>query len=141
MMRTTDPADPEPSSVSGPSSLQLTLDSDPTSPDTLPVPAPACLEPMAPQDLADPQRGASNPELTPHNYLVDYQPVNVSPQSNLELTLDPEPEPVPGPSGVHAELTPLPGPSGVHAELTPLPGPSGFSPAVGDSYYYFDLLL
>ncbi len=121
MTRKTDPADPEPSSVSGPSSLQLTPDSDPTSPDPLPVPSPSCLEPMAPQGLADPQTGASNPELTPHTDLVEYQPVNVSPQSNLELTVDPEPKPVPGPSGVHAELTPL-------------PGPSAFSPAVGESF-------
>lgn len=98
MTRTTDPADPEPSSVSGPSSLQLTPDSDPTSPDPDP-------EPM------DPQPGASNHELPPHTDLVDSQPMNVSRQSSLKLTPDLKQEPVPGPSGLHSELTSLPGPA------------------------------
>ncbi|KTG38820.1 hypothetical protein cypCar_00022576 [Cyprinus carpio] len=111
MTRTTDPADPEPFSVSCPSSLQLTPDNNPTSPDPLSVPPPSSLEPMAPQDLADPQPGASNLELTHHTDQVDSQPVNVSCQSNHELTPDSEPEPAPGPSGLHAALTPLPGPA------------------------------
>ncbi|XP_026140962.1 serine/threonine-protein kinase pim-2-like [Carassius auratus] len=98
MTRTTDPADPEPSSVSGPSSLQLTPDSDPTSPDPDP-------EPM------DPQPGASNHELPPHTDLVDSQPMNVSRQSSLKMTPDLKQEPVPGPSGLHSELTSLPGPA------------------------------
>ncbi|XP_052417175.1 serine/threonine-protein kinase pim-2-like [Carassius gibelio] len=100
MTRTTDPAGPEPSSVSGLSSLQLTPDSDPTSPDPDPDP-----EPM------DPQPGASNHELPPHTDLVDSQPMNVSRQSSLKLTPDLKQEPVPGPSGLHSELTSLPGPA------------------------------
>ncbi|XP_059422963.1 uncharacterized protein LOC132157650 [Carassius carassius] len=100
MTRTTDPTDPEPSSVSGPSSLQLTPDSDPTSPDPDPDP-----------EAMDPRPGASNHELPPHTDLVDSQPVNVSRQSSLKLTPDLKQEPVPGPSGLHSELTSLLGPA------------------------------
>ncbi|KAL0173120.1 hypothetical protein M9458_033431, partial [Cirrhinus mrigala] len=110
MILTTDTADPEPSSVSDPSSLKLTPDSNPTSTEPLPVPGPSSLEPVAPQDVVDPQPGASNPELSPHTDLVDSQPVYVSCQSNLETTPDPDPDPDPEPE--------------------PVPGPSGFSPAV-----------
>ncbi|RXN09755.1 cytochrome b5 reductase 4 [Labeo rohita] len=58
MTLTTDPADPEPSSVSDPSSLKLTPDSDPTSTEPLPVPGPSSLEPVAPQDVDNPQPGS-----------------------------------------------------------------------------------